>query len=227
MADPEYCLAGDDGEELSWAVDDSSDKNIRKRSPRRRSPTYHSGRRSPGRRWSPPSNRNTGIGKPGKNLYVAGFSYGTTERDLERKFSKFGRVTDVRVVRDRRLVWFDIPEFGGVGHGVGVTELSTRLQRVRRCRQKIGFRCHVATFHSVGGKVKSSNMLSVGETIHYRQPWIHSPVPCSDGFTVPCPWSWRFSSNGVFTSKSAYMEMLGAVAHNPQVPELEPGSDIM
>lgn len=68
-------------------------------------------------------------------------------------------------------------------------------------------RCHVATFHSVGGKVKSSNMLSVGETIHYRQPWIHSPVPCSDGFTVP---SWRFSSNGVFTSRSAYMEMLGA-----------------
>ncbi|KAK8967940.1 hypothetical protein KSP40_PGU002664 [Platanthera guangdongensis] len=77
-------------------------RSPRKRSPRRRSPTYHSGRRSPGRRWSPPSNRNTGIGKPGKNLYVAGFSYGTTERDLERKFSKFGRVTDVRVVRDRR-----------------------------------------------------------------------------------------------------------------------------
>ncbi|XP_008812624.2 scaffold attachment factor B1-like [Phoenix dactylifera] len=76
----------------------------RRHSPRRRSPppSYHSHRRSPRRPWSPPANRSTGIGRPGRNLFVAGFSYVTTERDLEKKFSRFGRVTDVRIVRDKR-----------------------------------------------------------------------------------------------------------------------------
>ncbi|KAG1368312.1 serine/arginine repetitive matrix protein 1 [Cocos nucifera] len=76
----------------------------RRHSPRRRSPppSYYSHRRSPRRPWSPPPNRNTGIGRPGRNLFVAGFSYVTTERDLEKKFSRFGRVTDVRIVRDKR-----------------------------------------------------------------------------------------------------------------------------
>lgn len=77
----------------------------RRHSPRRRSPSpgYHSRRHSPRRRpWSPPSNRSTGVGRPGKNLFVAGFSFVTTERDLEKKFSRFGRVTDVRIVRDKR-----------------------------------------------------------------------------------------------------------------------------
>ena len=77
--------------------------NRRRPSPRRRSPPpSYSRRRSPRRPWSPPANRNTGLGKPGNNLFVAGFSYVTTERDLEKKFSRFGRVTDVRIVRDRR-----------------------------------------------------------------------------------------------------------------------------
>ncbi|XP_039139725.1 serine/arginine repetitive matrix protein 2-like [Dioscorea cayenensis subsp. rotundata] len=72
-------------------------------SSRRRSPpAHHSHRRSPRRAWSPPANRSTGIGKPGRNLFVAGFSYTTTERDLEKKFSRFGRVMDVRIVRDKR-----------------------------------------------------------------------------------------------------------------------------
>ncbi|XP_010276089.1 PREDICTED: pre-mRNA-splicing factor CWC21-like isoform X1 [Nelumbo nucifera] len=74
-------------------------------SPRHRSPPsgYHSRRRSPRRRpWSPPPNRSTGVGRPGNNLFVAGFSFVTTERDLERKFSRFGRVRDVRIVRDKR-----------------------------------------------------------------------------------------------------------------------------
>ncbi|CAL9056548.1 unnamed protein product [Musa banksii] len=76
----------------------------RRHSPGRRSPpaSYHSRHRSPRRPWSPPTNRNTGVGRPGRNLFVAGFSYVTTERDLEKKFSRFGRVTDVRIVRDRR-----------------------------------------------------------------------------------------------------------------------------
>ncbi|KAI3906643.1 hypothetical protein MKW92_018144 [Papaver armeniacum] len=76
----------------------------RRYSPRRRSPPgSHYRHRSPRRRpWSPPPNRNTGIGKPGKNLFVAGFSFVTTEKDLERKFSRFGRVRDVRIVRDKR-----------------------------------------------------------------------------------------------------------------------------
>ncbi|KAK3199688.1 hypothetical protein Dsin_023103 [Dipteronia sinensis] len=80
-------------------------RSPRKRySPRRRSPIgYHSRRPSPKRRpWSPPPNRRTGVGKPGKNLFVAGFSFLTTERDLERKFSRYGRVRDVRIVRDKR-----------------------------------------------------------------------------------------------------------------------------
>ncbi|KAJ4976669.1 hypothetical protein NE237_001775 [Protea cynaroides] len=77
----------------------------RRYSPRRRSPPsrYHSRRHSPRRRpWSPPPNRNPGVGRPGNNLFVAGFSFVTTERDLERKFSRFGRVRDVRIVRDKR-----------------------------------------------------------------------------------------------------------------------------
>lgn len=77
----------------------------RRHSPRRKSPPsdYHSNHRSSRRRpWSPPHNRSTGLGKPGRNLFVAGFSFLTTERDLERKFSRFGRVQDVRIVRDKR-----------------------------------------------------------------------------------------------------------------------------
>lgn len=42
------------------------------------------------------------MGLPGRNLFVAGFSFLTTERDLERKFSRFGHVRDVRIVRDKR-----------------------------------------------------------------------------------------------------------------------------
>nr|GEU32741.1 RNA-binding protein rsd1 [Tanacetum cinerariifolium] len=83
----------------------------RSRSPRRRylpshisSPSsYRSRYRSPKRgHWSPPQNRNTGLGKPGRNLFIAGFSFLTTERDLERKFSRFGRARDVRIVRNKR-----------------------------------------------------------------------------------------------------------------------------
>jgi len=71
-------------------------------SPRRRSPSSSHRHRSPRRHWSPPANRKTGLGKPGKNLFIAGFSYAITERDLEKKFCKFGRVTSARVVRDKR-----------------------------------------------------------------------------------------------------------------------------
>ncbi|KAK8960701.1 hypothetical protein KSP40_PGU004574 [Platanthera guangdongensis] len=77
-------------------------RSPRRQSPRLRSPpNYHSRQRPPRRPLAPPNNRKSGIGRPGKNLFIAGFSYVTTERDLEKKFSKFGRVTDVRVVRDR------------------------------------------------------------------------------------------------------------------------------
>ncbi|KAI3972001.1 hypothetical protein MKX01_030202 [Papaver californicum] len=87
-----------------YATDRRRRSPRRRYSPRRRSPPgNHSRYRSPRRRpWSPPPNRNTGIGKPGKNLFVAGFSFVTTEKDLERKFSRFGRVRDVRIVRDKR-----------------------------------------------------------------------------------------------------------------------------
>uniref|UniRef100_A0ACD5UN92 Uncharacterized protein n=1 Tax=Avena sativa TaxID=4498 RepID=A0ACD5UN92_AVESA len=74
----------------------------RRHSPRHRSPPASHRQHSPKRPWSPPANRKTGLGKPGKNLFVAGFSYATTERELEKKFTKFGRVTRVRVVRDKR-----------------------------------------------------------------------------------------------------------------------------
>eukprot|EP00250_Pteridium_aquilinum_P001316 c11525_g1_i1 orf=296-1555(-) len=69
-------------------------------SPRRRSPPLNY--RPKRRPWSPPPNRNTGLGKPGRNLFIAGFSFGTTERDLEKKFSRYGHVRDVRIVRDKR-----------------------------------------------------------------------------------------------------------------------------
>ncbi|KQK16015.1 hypothetical protein BRADI_1g26300v3 [Brachypodium distachyon] len=74
----------------------------RRHSPRHRSPPASHRQHSPRRPWSPPANRKTGLGKPGRNLFVAGFSYATTERDLEKKFAKYGRVTSVRVVRDKR-----------------------------------------------------------------------------------------------------------------------------
>ncbi|ONM24010.1 Serine/arginine-rich splicing factor SR45a [Zea mays] len=81
----------------------SGDASLNRRhSPRRRSPPASHRHHSPRRHWSPPANRKTGLGKPGKNLFIAGFSYATTERDLEKKFCKFGRVTSARVVRDKR-----------------------------------------------------------------------------------------------------------------------------
>ncbi|XP_027127708.2 uncharacterized protein [Coffea arabica] len=48
------------------------------------------------------SYRRTGIGKPGRCLFVAGFEFSTTEGELERKFSRFGHVRDVRIIRDKR-----------------------------------------------------------------------------------------------------------------------------
>ncbi|KAL5978606.1 hypothetical protein ACLOJK_029723 [Asimina triloba] len=78
-------------------------RSPRRYSPRRRSPLgCHPRNRFPRRPWSPPPNRSTGAGRPGKNLFVAGFSFVTTERDLERKFSRFGPVRNVRIVRDKR-----------------------------------------------------------------------------------------------------------------------------
>ncbi|KAF9604434.1 hypothetical protein IFM89_006443 [Coptis chinensis] len=79
-------------------------RSPRRYSPRRRSPPrHHSRRRSPRRKpWSPPHNRDNGAGRPGNNIFVAGFNFVTTEKDLERKFSRFGRVRDVRIVRDKR-----------------------------------------------------------------------------------------------------------------------------
>ncbi|KDP39131.1 hypothetical protein JCGZ_00888 [Jatropha curcas] len=76
----------------------------RKYSPSQRSsPGCHSSQYSPRRKpWVPPPNRRTGLGKLGNNLFVAGFSFLTTERDLERKFSRYGRVQNVRIVRDKR-----------------------------------------------------------------------------------------------------------------------------
>ncbi|CAL5062530.1 unnamed protein product [Urochloa decumbens] len=81
---------------------DHHKRSPRRHSPRRRSPSSSRRHHSPKRQWSPPANRKTGLGKPGKNLFIAGFSYATTERDLEKKFCKFGRVTSARVVRDKR-----------------------------------------------------------------------------------------------------------------------------
>ncbi|KAJ1291107.1 hypothetical protein BS78_02G293000 [Paspalum vaginatum] len=81
---------------------DQHRRSPRRHSPRRRSPPSSHRHHSPRRHWSPPANRKTGLGKPGKNLFIAGFSYATTERDLEKKFGKFGRVTSARVVRDKR-----------------------------------------------------------------------------------------------------------------------------
>jgi hypothetical protein len=77
-------------------------RSPRRHSPRRRSPPSSHRHHSPKRHWSPPANRKTGLGKPGRNLFVAGFSYATTERDLEKKFGKYGRITSARVVRDKR-----------------------------------------------------------------------------------------------------------------------------
>ncbi|KAL3851210.1 hypothetical protein ACJIZ3_013092 [Penstemon smallii] len=76
-----------------------------RRSSRHRSPPpghYRLHSRSRRTHWSPPQDRSTGLGKPGRDLFIAGFNFITTERDLERKFSRFGRVRDVRIVRDKR-----------------------------------------------------------------------------------------------------------------------------
>ncbi|CAM0906047.1 unnamed protein product [Alopecurus aequalis] len=81
---------------------DHHKRSPRRHSPRHKSPLASHRQHSPKRPWSPPANRKTGLGKPGRNLFVAGFSYATTERELDKKFAKYGRVTSVRVVRDRR-----------------------------------------------------------------------------------------------------------------------------
>ncbi|KAL3503510.1 hypothetical protein ACH5RR_037959 [Cinchona calisaya] len=73
-------------------------------SQRHKSPSrsYSSHCRSQVRYLSPASYRRTGIGKPGTCLFVAGFGFSTTERELKRKFSRFGHVRDVRIIRDKR-----------------------------------------------------------------------------------------------------------------------------
>lgn len=39
---------------------------------------------------------------PGNQLFVAGFSYATTEDDLTRAFSHFGKILECRCVKDER-----------------------------------------------------------------------------------------------------------------------------
>jgi len=36
----------------------------------------------------------------GLQMFVAGFNFLSTERDVERRFGRYGRVTEVRIVRD-------------------------------------------------------------------------------------------------------------------------------
>lgn len=48
-------------------------------------------------------------------LYVGGFSYGTTEEDLSKMFSEFGKILSVKVITDRDT---------GNSKGFGFVELS-------------------------------------------------------------------------------------------------------
>ncbi|KAG9153808.1 hypothetical protein Leryth_005920, partial [Lithospermum erythrorhizon] len=83
---------------------DNHQKLQRKYSPSHRTPPplpstkSHSSQRSTYSSY--PHRSDFGLGKPGRCLFVAGFCFRTTERDLQRKFSKFGRVRDIRVIRD-------------------------------------------------------------------------------------------------------------------------------
>eukprot|EP00850_Spirogloea_muscicola_P013984 SM000097S24837 [mRNA] locus=s97:415623:416743:- [translate_table: standard] len=67
------------------------------------------------RRDVAPRDRGNGAGKPGNNLFVAGFNFITNEKDLERKFGRYGKVLDARIVRDPRQVLLTTRESRGFG----------------------------------------------------------------------------------------------------------------
>ncbi|WVZ93155.1 hypothetical protein U9M48_039161 [Paspalum notatum var. saurae] len=72
------------------------------RSPRPRSPKRRSNSRSPPRRRGRSRSRSEDDRNPGNNLYVTGLSTRVTEEDLEKFFSKEGKVKHCHVVLDPR-----------------------------------------------------------------------------------------------------------------------------
>jgi len=48
-------------------------------------------------------------------MFVAGFNFLSTERDVERRFGRYGKVTEVRIVRDP----------GGKSRGFGFVAMAT------------------------------------------------------------------------------------------------------
>eukprot|EP00887_Chlorella_sp_A99_P003459 scaffold7.g3459.t1 len=71
--------------------------------------------RSPPRRRTPPAR--------GLQLYVAGFTFASTERDIVDKFSRYGRVQDVRIMKHLDT---------GLSRGFGFVVMSTE-EEAERC----------------------------------------------------------------------------------------------
>ncbi|KAG2429191.1 hypothetical protein HYH02_014124 [Chlamydomonas schloesseri] len=93
-------------------------RRSRSRSPRRRSS------RSPVRYGLPPADRTPP--RPGTQLFVSGIDFRVDERDLERKFSEFGRVKEARVVRN---------PFSGQSRGFAFVGMSSTDEAEKAARE--------------------------------------------------------------------------------------------
>jgi len=92
---------------VAFALDFMADTTEKKRSPSPARRGSRSPARSPRRSSRSPSKTGSASAKVeadnrGNNLYIAGLSIRTTERELERKFEKYGKVLDCRLVLDPR-----------------------------------------------------------------------------------------------------------------------------
>ncbi|PNW74288.1 hypothetical protein CHLRE_13g602850v5 [Chlamydomonas reinhardtii] len=96
-------------------------RRSRSRSPRRRDS------RSPVRYGLPPADRTPP--RPGTQLFVSGIDFRVSERELERKFSEFGRVKEARVVRN---------PFSGQSRGFAFVGMSSTDEAERAARDMHG-----------------------------------------------------------------------------------------
>ncbi|KAG2427256.1 hypothetical protein HXX76_012452 [Chlamydomonas incerta] len=96
-------------------------RRSRSRSPRRRDS------RSPVRYGLPPADRTPP--RPGTQLFVSGIDFRISERELERKFSEYGRVKEARVVRN---------PFSGQSRGFAFVGMSSTDEAEKAARDMDG-----------------------------------------------------------------------------------------
>eukprot|EP00198_Chlamydomonas_reinhardtii_P009771 XP_001699108.1 nuclear SR-like RNA binding protein [Chlamydomonas reinhardtii] len=108
-------------------LDRDRDRERERDRDRRRSRSRSRDSRSPVRYGLPPADRTPP--RPGTQLFVSGIDFRVSERELERKFSEFGRVKEARVVRN---------PFSGQSRGFAFVGMSSTDEAERAARDMHG-----------------------------------------------------------------------------------------